>query len=91
MTYIGAIQSRFDLCVCLPILLALMSVYPEHNWLFWRFTDTRSPLSFWKDTDNQKKYIEWLRAELKIQNLQDWLTIKIDDIAKVKGLFTLLI
>ena len=32
-------------------------MYPDHNWLFWKFTS--SPES-WKSKENQLKYMAWL-------------------------------
>jgi len=40
----------------------LRSVYPEHEWLPWRFS---SPPKNWAlDTATQKRFIEWLHQQL---------------------------
>ena len=35
----------------------LFSVYPNYNWLEWKFHCT--PRGYWSDKRNQKKYMEW--------------------------------
>ena len=42
---------------------ALLSIYPQHNWEVERFT--HKPHSYWSSTDNQKKFLEWLRPQLE--------------------------
>ena len=35
---------------------ALQSVYPEHNWVMWRFNPT--PNGFWQKTENQQEFLD---------------------------------
>ena len=37
------------------IYKALVTVYPQHNWIPWNFE--KVPNGFWEDTNNQKKFI----------------------------------
>ena len=49
---------------------ALSVVYPEYEWLPWRFVVT--PRYFWAEIENQRKYMEWAGKELKIKEMSDW-------------------
>jgi hypothetical protein len=53
--------------------LLLSSVYPEYEWLPWRFETT--PKYFWNDISNQRKFMEWLQKENKFKDLKDWYKI----------------
>jgi hypothetical protein len=55
----------------------LSSVYPEHNWLEWKFD--RRPVNFWTNLGNQRKFLDWAGKELKIKELDDWykVTLKV--------------
>jgi hypothetical protein len=48
----------------------LSSVYPEYDWLPWKFD--KSPQGFWSDVKNQRKFMEWAAKELKITEMNDW-------------------
>ena len=48
----------------------LSSVYPEYDWLPWKFTVC--PLGFWNDIANQRKFTEWVAKELNIKEMEDW-------------------
>ena len=47
-----------------------MSLYPEHNWLPWKFSQVTR--GYWTKIENQRKYMEWLQKELKIENWEEW-------------------
>ena len=51
----------------------LYSVYPEYEWLPWKFNVR--PRNFWEDTKTKKKFVEWAGKELKINELSDWYKI----------------
>eukprot|EP01114_Cavostelium_apophysatum_P016562 TRINITY_DN4740_c0_g1_i1.p1 TRINITY_DN4740_c0_g1~~TRINITY_DN4740_c0_g1_i1.p1 ORF type:complete len:576 (-),score=130.33 TRINITY_DN4740_c0_g1_i1:21-1748(-) len=53
---------------------ALPVIYPEHKWRIWKFK--RLVNNFWKDKANQRKFLEELAEELKIETLEDWYQIK---------------
>jgi hypothetical protein len=55
----------------LPLLLS--NVYPDYNWLPWKFTIP--PRNYWDDTKNQKKFLEWAAKELKIKDMSDWYNV----------------
>ena len=48
----------------------LAAVYPEYEWLPWRFMHT--PKNFWNDVNNQKKFVDWAGKQLQIKELSDW-------------------
>ena len=47
----------------------LSVVYPEYEWLPWKFT--KAP-KFWEDVKNQRKFMDWAGKELKIKEINDW-------------------
>ena len=57
-----------------PYLL-LSSVYPEYEWLPWKFGFNRSPRNWWDDVSNQRKYMDWVSKELHINKLSDWYNV----------------
>ena len=46
------------------------SVYPEYDWLPWKFTKT--PLDYWNHVKNQRKFMDWAGKELGIKELDNW-------------------
>ena len=61
----------------------LHTVYPEHEWLPWKFS--KAPAKYWDDVKNQRKFIDWARKELKIKEINDWHSIKMQDIISLGG------
>jgi hypothetical protein len=55
------------------LALLLANVYPEYDWLPWKFASC--PPSYWTDEKNQRKFMEWATKELKIDQLSDWYKI----------------
>jgi len=47
----------------------IMSVYPEYEWLEWKFANT--PYHFWEKIENQKKYMRWLREQIGFKEFED--------------------
>src|SRR4051812_45770383 len=41
---------------------ALQAVYPEHDWMMWRFG--KKPKGFWDNTSH-KQFFDWLRVQLE--------------------------
>lgn len=62
---------------------ALKSVYPEHDWLMWKFH--KVPKGYWEDTANQRKFFDWLGKKLGYTHLDDWYNITKDQIDKHGG------
>jgi hypothetical protein len=51
-----------------PLLLS--AVYPEHEWLPWKFASC--PPNYWDNVNNQRKFIEWAGKQLNIKDMSDW-------------------
>ena len=51
----------------------LSTIYPDFDWLPWKF-DT-CPHRYFEDINNQKKFIEWAKNELKIKEINDWFRV----------------
>jgi hypothetical protein len=46
------------------LILALRTVYPEHEWLEWKFN--RVPQNFWASLGNHIKWTQWAAQQLGI-------------------------
>src|SRR5689334_11764989 len=46
---------------------ALQTLYPEHNWLPWRFW--QAPKGCWENKRNQKQFFDWLGEQLSYKQL----------------------
>ncbi len=55
------------------LLHLLCAVYPEYEWLPWRFTQV--PKAYWNDINNQKIFLEWAEKQLNIKEKEDWYKI----------------
>jgi hypothetical protein len=62
---------------------ALITIYPQHAWQPWRFTQV--PLGYWNNMENQRAFFEWLRGELHIHSYEDWYHVSAAQVAAVKG------
>jgi len=59
-----------------PIKL-IKTIYSNEKWLEWKFLQV--PQGFWKNLDNQKKYMKWLSKQLGYTKIEDWYKIKRKD------------
>ena len=48
----------------------LQDLYPNYNWLPWKFENC--PRNFWKDIQNQRKFLDWVGNQLNIKEMSDW-------------------
>ncbi len=63
------------------LLITLQTLYPEHNWLLFRFSTI--PLSFYsKDINNQRQLFQQISDELGITNLDGWYEYEKEDVLK---------
>jgi hypothetical protein len=53
--------------------LLLSEVYPEYDWLPWKFVNT--PHNIWEDMKNQRKFMDWASKELNVNNISDWYNV----------------
>ena len=51
---------------------ALQQIYPNHEWLAWKFKYYPVPYGYWSDKRHQQKFIEWVGKELQVKKLEDW-------------------
>jgi hypothetical protein len=46
------------------------SVYPEYEWLAWKFT--QCPRNYWDNVNNRLKFMDILAKYMNIQQMDDW-------------------
>jgi hypothetical protein len=51
---------------------ALQYVYPEYEWHGWFFEIL--PRNYWKDINNQRKFLDWIESEALIEHKEQWYT-----------------
>ena len=51
----------------------LKSLMPHHNWCDWKFSHV--PRNYWKDLENVKTFMNWIKTELNIKDSEDWYKI----------------
>lgn len=64
-------------------LKALQGVYPEHNWVPWKFG--YSPQGFWEKQENRKQFFDWLGIQLGYKDMNDWYNVTVDHFRKNGG------
>ena len=47
-----------------------MEVYPEYDWLPWKFE--KCPKKYWHDVKNERKFMDWAGKELNVKEMSDW-------------------
>ena len=52
-----------------PFIL-FQNVYPEYEWLPWRFSDM--PKQYWSDSNTVRNYLIWVGKQLGIKEFQEW-------------------
>eukprot|EP01125_Pyxidicula_operculata_P022520 TRINITY_DN924_c0_g1_i3.p1 TRINITY_DN924_c0_g1~~TRINITY_DN924_c0_g1_i3.p1 ORF type:complete len:367 (-),score=32.65 TRINITY_DN924_c0_g1_i3:25-1125(-) len=65
------------------VYLLLKALYPDQNWLPWRFEKT--PNKFWKDPIHRKEYLDYIKGELGINKPEDWYEVSTNEIHKRNG------
>lgn len=58
------------------LYLLLSSIYPNYEWLPWRFVNT--PRNFWGQKKNQKWFLDWAGKQLGVMDYIDWYNIDIN-------------
>jgi hypothetical protein len=59
----------------------LNEVYPEYDWLPWKFVNT--PNHIWTSEKTAQKFLEWAGTKLGVKEYKDWLNIPTKDIAEL--------
>ncbi len=57
-----------------PLFQLLSNIYPEHEWLPWKFQQP-VPKGFYNDPSNRRKFVDWVAAELHIKEMSDWYNV----------------
>ena len=61
----------------------LKKIYPEYEWLEWRFTQTTK--CYFDNFDNHKKFVEYLKQKLNYKTKEDWYKLSGELIYKYGG------
>jgi hypothetical protein len=56
---------------------------PDHPWIEWRFNMVSN--GFWSSWDNRRAYFEWLSKDLGLTSMNDWYSVKKEDITSRNG------
>ncbi len=62
---------------------AVKQCFPDCDWKEWLFGMT--PLRFWKDPKNHRRYMQWLGRQLGIRRPSDWYRVSNQDFKDHKG------
>ena len=60
-----------------------MNSLPEHGFKEWLFNPT--PMHFWDDRKNRRRYMKWLGEQLGYRRLDDWYGIRYDRVVAHRG------
>jgi hypothetical protein len=52
----------------------LSSVYPEYEWLPWKFK--KCPKGLWENVNNLRRFMDWAAKELNIKEQNEWYNVK---------------
>ena len=66
------------------LIQAFEDVYPNHNWLEWKFSQN-IPLNYWNNRTNQLKFLNELGKQLEFNQMNDWYNITVKDINENGG------
>lgn len=75
----GLIKSKFSD----SLSTALSSVYPNHEWMPWKFKNVGS--RWWAKLENQRRFLDWCASELHIESGSDWKMVTLTQIYKLGG------
>jgi hypothetical protein len=68
-----------------PLFKVLSDVYPEHDWLPWKFHKQNVPKGFWDNPLNRRKFVECAATELNINEMSDWYNVTLN-VIKIWGM-----
>jgi hypothetical protein len=57
------------------MFLGLSAIYPEHEWLPWRFR--KAPQGYWDSPQNQKLFLDHVMTQLKMTSYDDWYSVPV--------------
>jgi hypothetical protein len=65
------------------LLRLLQSVYPEFEWLPWKFR--RSPYSYWQEVRHQKQCLEHIQQQLGFKDVLQWMHVDTQTVKRLGG------
>lgn len=68
-------------CYSNSVSTALQAVFPEHNWMVWRFKEP--PKGYWereKTAEEWTRITTWLSEQLSLKLASDWSSVSVDRI-----------
>eukprot|EP01122_Echinamoeba_exundans_P009959 TRINITY_DN3597_c0_g1_i1.p1 TRINITY_DN3597_c0_g1~~TRINITY_DN3597_c0_g1_i1.p1 ORF type:complete len:295 (+),score=32.12 TRINITY_DN3597_c0_g1_i1:56-940(+) len=65
------------------IVAALKSIFPEHQWIAWNFTNL--PAGWWDEAAHRREFMDWLAAELQLKTKEDWYNVSYNDVQQHHG------
>jgi aromatic ring-cleaving dioxygenase len=68
---------------CGSVTRAVKEYFPDYDWKEWLFGMT--PLRFWHDPRNHRRYMKWLGQQLGIRRPSDWYRVGTQDFYDHKG------
>ena len=68
------------------VMELLKQVYPEYNWLPWRFSSFSSS-SLVTNHSKRRYYVEWMAKQLSIKETKDWYTINAEVIDLIFSIY----
>lgn len=80
----AAVSSAYpgkDIC---SVILMTVNTTTEYQWHLWLFAERAS--EFWKDRENQRKFLDWFGTEeMNLNSQRDWLQISEEDVKQRGG------
>jgi hypothetical protein len=61
----------------------ISAVYPEHEWVPWRFNQVSK--GFWNNMENQKQTMAYVAKQLNIKDLNEWYGVTVSQVEKIAG------
>ncbi len=74
----------FLLCYDSMVSRAVMSHLPSYDWKEWLFE--RTPIRFWKEKRNRRRYMNWLGERLGFKSIADWYSVTYEDFQANHGI-----
>eukprot|EP01114_Cavostelium_apophysatum_P016205 TRINITY_DN4556_c0_g1_i1.p1 TRINITY_DN4556_c0_g1~~TRINITY_DN4556_c0_g1_i1.p1 ORF type:complete len:468 (-),score=106.38 TRINITY_DN4556_c0_g1_i1:76-1479(-) len=61
----------------------ITDTYKEHDWKIFRFK--KVPSGYWLEKSHQKEYLEHIGRQLKVEKLDDWYSITLEQVESIGG------
>ena len=65
------------------LIKALKALYPEHEWLEWRFHQTSR--SYFAERENRISFFTWAMKQLQLRHLSEWYGVSNSQVAELGG------